>query len=159
LLEAAKKTLAFRLQHGGGHTGWSRAWIINFYARFNMGDTALHHLNKLFEKSTHPNLLDDHPPFQIDGNFGATAGIAEMLLQSQNNYIELLPALPARWQSGYIKGLKARGNYEVEMHWNNGKLVNATVKSITGKPVEVKYGEQKKVIQFKTANAISEVSF
>ncbi len=141
LATAARATLIRRLIHGGGHTGWSRAWIMNMWARLGDANMVYENLQKLLAHSTNPNLLDSHPPFQIDGNFGGAAGITECLLQSHSGEIQLLPALPEEWQSGTIRGLRAKGGFEVSLAWEKGKLTNAEILSHKGMPCVLRYGE------------------
>lgn len=132
LADAARATLVRRLIHGGGHTGWSCAWITNMWARLYDGRMVYENLKKLLAHSTNPNMLDSHPPFQIDGNFGGTAAIKEALMQSCNGEIILLPALPEEWSSGHIKGLRAKGGFGVNIEWNDGKLTKAEIISDFG---------------------------
>ena len=139
LFKAAEKTIERRLEHGGGHTGWSRAWIISLFARLQDGEKAHENTLALLKKSTLTNLFDTHPPFQIDGNFGFTAGIAEMLMQSHSDTIRLLPALPDEWEKGYIKGLQARGNFKVNIHWDDNELVNVAITSQKGNLCTLRY--------------------
>lgn len=142
LFTAAQKTIERRLSNGGGHTGWSKAWIINFYARLLNGNEAGRQVQSLLAKSTLSSLLSTHPPFQIDGNFGGAAGIAEMLLQSQNNEIHLLPALPDTWSSGSITGLCARGGYSIDMKWNKGALQTLSILAAEAGPVKIRYRDK-----------------
>ena len=129
LAEACKKTLKKRLENGGGHTGWSQSWIINFRAQLEQGNEALEALTKLLTHSTLPNLLDNHPPFQIDGNFGSLAAVIRMLVQSEFDddgkvKVKLLPALPDEpaWQSGHVKGVAIKGGYTIDFEWKDGKV-------------------------------------
>ena len=159
LAEAIRKSLELR---GDGGTGWSKAWKINMWARLqdgnhahNMLRTHLRYVHPSPETEysgggTYPNLFDAHPPFQIDGNFGGTAGIAEMLLQSHNREIHLLPALPDVWTSGYIRGLKARGGYTIDQEWKDGKLVKAVIHPDFDGEAKIRYGDQLKTLNLKS---------
>lgn len=142
LAAAAERTLQKRLEGGGGHTGWSRAWIMNHYAKLWDGEQAHENLRQLFIKSTLPNLFDNHPPFQIDGNFGSIAAMVEMLVQSNADRIVLLPALPKAWRTGKITGVRVRGNACMDIAWAEGRLKEAKICSGCDVVRKIVYGDQ-----------------
>lgn len=135
LAAGARRTLEIR---GDGGTGWSKAWKVNFWARLLDGDHSYLMFRELLSKSTLPNLFDNHPPFQIDGNFGGISGVAEMLLQSQNDELHILPALPSAWKEGSITGMQGRGAFTVDISWKDGRLSEAKVLSRKGEPCVVR---------------------
>lgn len=157
LMDAAKKSLIAR---GDDGTGWSLAWKINFWARFRDGDHAWNMVKMLLRPTeqigtkmsgggSYPNLFDAHPPFQIDGNFGGASGIVEMLVQSHLDFIDLLPALPAAIPDGHIRGVRARGGFELEFDWKGGQLVNLKVLSTAGYPLTLCYGNKTSTVNTK----------
>ncbi|MBR1864430.1 MAG: glycoside hydrolase family 95 protein [Ruminococcus sp.] len=152
LAKAARATLERRLSYGGGHTGWSRAWIINHWARLWDGQKVEENITALLAGSTSDNLFDMHPPFQIDGNFGGTAGIAEALLQSGGGELVLLPALPPSWKNGEFRGLRARGGFEVSCKWENGLLKECQVIAHKAGVMRIVYPENVRSVGFKIDN-------
>lgn len=154
-IEAARRSIEFRLKHGGGHTGWSRAWLLNFFARLGDGEKVAESIRLQLAKSTLPNLLDDHPPFQIDGNFGATAGIAEALVQSHGDGLRLLPALPASWaEQGTVTGLRTRFGVEVSLSWQKGQLRKVRLNPTRNQKVVVYYGSESFELEFQKGREI-----
>jgi alpha-L-fucosidase 2 len=142
LVNAFEKTLDIRLAEGGGHTGWSRAWLVNIFARLQKGEIVEEHLQDLLSRCTLPNLFDTHPPFQIDGNFGGTAGIAEALLQSHDEDIILLPALPPSWtSSGSVKGLRARGGITIDIKWDSGFITQCSLTADRDCEISIKHNK------------------
>ena len=134
--QAAYRALVYRLENGGGHTGWSCGWIINLFAKFKKGECAKKYIDVLIRKSLYNNLFDAHPPFQIDGNFAFTSGVAQMLLQSEKTdggyLLHILPAIPQSWKGGEVKGLCAKGGFEVDISWRSGEKPKVSVNSKNG---------------------------
>mgnify|MGYP004701037879 CR=1 FL=1 len=157
--EWAKAALVSLNARGDVSTGWSTAWKINLFARLGHGNRSYDLIRQLFRQCILENMFDTHPPFQIDGNFGYTAGIAEMLLQSHiregNHYIlQLLPALPDAWKDGEVKGLRARGGFVVDMKWETGKMVDCKIKSLLGNELKVNYNGKTGQIETTAGNTI-----
>jgi alpha-L-fucosidase 2 len=145
LAAAVRKSLELR---GDLSTGWAIAWRINLWARLRDAEHTHSVIKLLLDPSrTYPNMFDAHPPFQIDGNFGGANGMMEMLLQCVDGEIELLPALPRAWANGAIRGLRARGGFEVDIVWHNGVLGSVELRGAPGGVAKVRYGEKLKTIR------------
>jgi alpha-L-fucosidase 2 len=158
LFDAARKTLDFRLAHGAANCSWSRAWMISFYARLGDGETAHQQHVGLLQHSTQPNLFNNIPMFQIDGNLAATAGVCEMLLQSHERVpgtaptqplfvLHFLPALPKAWPSGSVKGLRGRGGFTVDLRWDHGRVTSYRVRSAQPRDVTIRLNGELQVVR------------
>lgn len=154
LFKGAEVTLERRLAEGGGHTGWSRAWIINFYARLLNGEKAYLNVLELLKKSVRISLLDIHPPFQIDGNFGSCAGITEMLMQSHEGFIRILPACPKVWDKGEVRGLCARGGFVIDFKWGEGQIRDISIQSCAGNLIRLKLDNELSKINDNQGNLV-----
>ncbi len=155
--DAVMKSIEGRLKRGGAGTGWSRAWTIGMFARLSDAERAYENLIAILRRSTLDNLWDNHPPFQIDGNFGATAAVAEMLLHSHNDEIKLLPALPNQWRDGYVRGLRARGDYTVDIHWKDGAFSSAVIHAgpnAAGGEIRIVCGDLEKEIKVEPGRSV-----
>ena len=155
LFQASLNTLEKRLANGGGHTGWSCAWIINFFARLNRPTEAFNNFEKLLAKSTLDNLLDNHPPFQIDGNFGAVNGILEMIVHDFGTTIHLLPALPKAFETGSLKGYKTKSGLTLDIYWENSTVTKLSISAERDTTVTIDWNNTSKEFSFKKNNFYS----